>query len=155
MQRREKQKKAARDLVRARTLARGVTRNGTENGESGLAAVLVRREGAQLKNLSRLSHLSCATTPCDGHVRPTENADRLDATARSDAINPVSVALVAPVARQRGATGSCDSSMGSVIISWALALAFLAKGVEFFGDSSDLGLQFVVGIGERKGVETA
>jgi hypothetical protein len=70
MQRREKQKKAARDLVRARTLARGVTRNGTENGESGLAAVLVRREGAQLKNLSRLSHLSRATTPCDGHVRP-------------------------------------------------------------------------------------
>jgi hypothetical protein len=82
MQRREKRKKAARDLVRARTLARGVTRNGTENGESGLAAVLVRREGAQLKNLSRLSHLSCATTPCDGHVRPVKRRRRADSPGK-------------------------------------------------------------------------
>jgi hypothetical protein len=35
MQRWEKQKKAARDLVRARTLARSVTRNGTENAAIG------------------------------------------------------------------------------------------------------------------------
>jgi hypothetical protein len=37
MQRWEKQKKAARDLVRARTLAKSVTRNGTENGTTTLA----------------------------------------------------------------------------------------------------------------------
>ena len=150
MQRWEKQKKAARDLVRARTLAKSVTRNGTENGtttlarrlhsvganrawsrpvtrngtENGLGAFsrqdrhaveLVPEDQDQLRTLSpsqpcpymvtHVSDLSGKTQSVrygqvvaqprrDGRPRPTprksrqktptENADRLDATARSD-----------------------------------------------------------------------
>ena len=93
MQRWEKQKKAARDLVRARTWANGVTRNETENGTTTLAGVLhvTDRESDQMvralshlcmRHLSHLSRLSRDSEARRPHATALRHAPRATAPSR-------------------------------------------------------------------------